>query len=276
MGLLNFKVGLDTSNFNAGLKRMRAGFNGWAKSAASGIGGQIAGAMALERVVGSVASLYEEAARIQRDAFNFGISTDEVQALGKAARLSQVDIDGLSSAMEDLNVKQYDAIEGSKDAQQIFSKYGIQFGAPDGPEQIRQPSELLQELASAMQTSGLSKGEIQRDLDELMSEEGKRLQFGIMKGYFNNLDSSRPKFTAEQIEDYAGARQQALEARMVAEKKGAEAMTSSQGGFAEIVGRIYGDMLKHQQEAQYDLMMLQLKEAKEANTKLNVIKKGFE
>ena len=48
MAFLNWKIGFDTTSFNAGLKRMRASFNGWAKDAARGVGGQLAGGLALE------------------------------------------------------------------------------------------------------------------------------------------------------------------------------------------------------------------------------------
>lgn len=238
MGLLNFKVGLDTSNFNAGLKRMRAGFNGWAKSAASGIGGQIAGAMALERVVGSVASLYEEAARIQKESFALGISTDEYQALGRQAQLAGTDIEDLVDAMNDLNIRQHDAIAGSKEFIDIFSRYGVHFGE-DVPF-IRQPKELFQEFARGMSKSGFDQGQILRDLDETMSDTGKRLAFGVMQGFFNNLDLSTAKFSKDQVQEYAGARKQYMETTQQGEQVAMQGLNAATDIVGYLAGALYG------------------------------------
>ena len=63
MAFLNWKIGFDTTSFNAGLKRMRASFNGWAKDAARGVGGQLAGGLALGRIVKSVSDIYSDSER---------------------------------------------------------------------------------------------------------------------------------------------------------------------------------------------------------------------
>ena len=203
MSFLNFKLGLDIRAFNAGITKARSSFNSWSKDAIKGVGGQIAGAMALENVVRSVGGLYRDAAQIQREAFALGISTDEYQALGKQARLAGVDVQDLVDAMNDLNVRQYDAIDGSKEMQKIFERYGVTF--EEGAKSIRQPMDLFREFATGMAKSGLSQGQILRDLDETMSDTGKRLAFGVMQGFFENLDLSGVRYKGEQIGEFASA-----------------------------------------------------------------------
>jgi len=204
MGLLNFKLGLDIRAFNAGINKARASFNGWSKDAMKGIGGQIAGAMALESIVRNVGNLYADAAKIQRESMALGISTDEYQALGRQARLAGVEIQDLVDAMNDLNVRQHDALAGSKDFIEIFKRYGVEFGT-ELPSFIREPKELFMEFARGMSQSGLSQGQILRDLDETMSDTGKRLAFGVMQGFFNNLDLNNVRYKGDQLEMYADA-----------------------------------------------------------------------
>lgn len=197
MGLLNFKVGLDTSNFNAGLKRMRAGFNGWAKSAASGIGGQIAGAMALERVVGSVASLYQEAAEIQRQADIRGISTDQFQRLGKAAALAGTDIETVLDAIDEISDKRFEALAGNMDYMDIFKTYGQEFD-----DIANMPNfELFKNMVTEME--GADKSTLMRHLDELASDAGKRIAVAVKNGMFQGISEGAVAFNPDQIKEYS-------------------------------------------------------------------------
>lgn len=236
---LNFKVGMDTTSFNAGLKRMRAGFNNWAKSAASGIGGQIAGAMALERVVSSVGGLYEEAARIQKESAQLGMSTTEFQALAYAARIAGVDIEDLRDAINDLNTRQYEAIEGSKNFIDIFKRYGIHFG--DVP-QIRQPLELFQEFAQGMRESLYDVSQKTFDLDELMSDNGKRMAAAINEGFAENLDLSVAAFTPEQVSQYAAGRRQYIKTSEEGKTMAIQFLDYLSDKVGNIAGTIYGNL----------------------------------
>ena len=270
---LNFKVGMDTTSFNAGLKRMRAGFNNWAKSAASGIGGQIAGAMALERVVSSVGGLYEEAFNIQKEAAQLGMSTTEFQALGYAARLAGVDIEDLRDAINDLNTRQYEAIEGSKNFIDIFSRYGIHFG--DVP-QIRQPLELFQEFAKGMRESLYDVSQKTFDLDELMSDNGKRMAAAINQGFAENLDLSVAAFTPEQISEYAAARRKYIETSEQGKTMAIQALdwlSDWAGGFG---GWAFGSFRPQALDDEYLRAQLEIELAmKQSRNYLRDISKGF-
>lgn len=270
---LNFKVGMDTTSFNAGLKRMRAGFNNWAKSAASGVGGQIAGAMALERVVSSVGGLYEEAARIQKESAQLGMSTTEFQALAYAARIAGVDIEDLRDAINDLNTRQYEAIEGSKNFIDIFRRYGIHFG--DVP-QIRQPLELFQEFAQGMRQSMYDVSQKTFDLDELMSDNGKRMAAAINNGFAENLDLSVAAFTPEQISEYAGARRKYIETSEQGKTMAIQALDWLSDIAGGVGGSIFGTLRPQALDDEYLRAQLEIELAmKQSRNYLRDISKGF-
>lgn len=270
---LNFKVGMDTTSFNAGLKRMRAGFNNWAKSAASGIGGQIAGAMALERVVSSVGGLYEEAFNIQKEAAQLGMSTTEFQALGYAARLAGVDIEDLRDAINDLNTRQYEAIEGSKNFIDIFSRYGIHFG--DVP-QIRQPLELFQEFAKGMRESLYDVSQKTFDLDELMSDNGKRMAAAINQGFAENLDLSVAAFTPEQVSEYAAGRGQYMKSMEESKTMAIQFLDYLTDKIGNVAGTIYGRYGSEALSDEHLRAQLEIELAmKQSRNYLRDISKGF-
>ena len=270
---LNFKVGMDTTSFNAGLKRMRAGFNNWAKSAASGIGGQIAGAMALERVVSSVGGLYEEAFNIQKEAAQLGVSTTELQALAYAARLAGIDIEDLRDAINDLNTRQYEAIEGSKNFIDIFSRYGIHFG--DVP-QIRQPLELFQEFAKGMRESLFDKGQKTFDLDELMSDNGKRMAEAINQGFAENLDLSVAAFTPEQVSEYAAGRRQYMKSMEESKTMAIQFLDYLTDKIGNVAGTIYGRYGSEALSDEHLRAQLEIELAmKQSRNYLRDISKGF-
>ena len=270
---LNFKVGMDTTSFNAGLKRMRAGFNNWAKSAASGVGGQIAGAMALERVVSSVGGLYEEAARIQKESAQLGMSTTEFQALAYAARLAGVDIEDLRDAINDLNTRQYEAIEGSKNFIDIFSRYGIHFG--DVP-QIRQPLELFQEFAKGMRQSLYDVSQKTFDLDELMSDNGKRMAAAINEGFAENLDLSVAAFTPEQVSQYASGRRQYMKSMEEGKTMAIQVLDFFSSLAGNIAGEVYGTLRPQALDDEHLRAQLEIElAAKQSRNYLRDISKGF-
>jgi len=204
MAFLNWKIGFDTTSFNAGLKRMRASFNGWAKDAARGIGGQIAGAMAFQSIVQGIGSELQKMADIERDAFARGISTDMFQRLAKAARLANTDIDTLIDSMDDISDKRFEALQGNEDYLNIFKRYGLEFDDIANTSNLK----LFQALSEGINAlPGLTQERLLRDLDELASDAGKRLAYGIRQGYFSNLDFGSVLYSKEQISEGSKLRQ---------------------------------------------------------------------
>jgi|TARA_S200002703_G_C3784706_1_gene241884 hypothetical protein len=205
MAFLNWKIGFDTTSFNAGLKRMRASFNGWAKDAARGVGGQLAGGLALERIVTSVRDIYADAARIQREAFARGMSTDDFQRLEIAARRAGTEVDTLRDVMDDLSDKRFEAIEGSANYQGILQRYGLEFDDYANVSTQKLFEMFNEGVAEMGDLSDGQKAQLIRDLDEIGGDAGKSMAFAFSKGFFNNLNLIKPPLSQSQIGEYSEA-----------------------------------------------------------------------
>ena len=274
MAFLNWKVGFDTTSFNAGLKRMRASFNGWAKDAARGIGGQIAGAMAFQSIVQGIGGELQKMADIERDAFARGISTDMFQRLAKAARLANTDIDTLIDSMDDISDKRFEALQGNEDYLNIFKRYGLEFDDIANTANIT----LFQALAEGINAlPGLTQERLLRDLDELASDAGKRLAYGIRQGYFSNLDFGSVPYTQEQITQGAQTRRDYVENMAEIKTMLMKGYNSAIFGAGEVLGGLVAHTsadAKAQREAIHQQQML-LKSGQMARS-LEKIEKGFE
>jgi len=276
MAFLNWKIGFDTTSFNAGLKRMRASFNGWAKDAARGIGGQIAGAMAFQSIVQGIGGELQKMADIERDAFARGISTDMFQRLAKAARLANTDIDTLIDSMDDISDKRFEALQGNEDYLNIFKRYGLEFDDIANTANIT----LFQSLAEGINAlPGLTQERLLRDLDELASDAGKRLAYGIRQGYFSNLDFGEVPYSKEQISQGAQIRRDYIENKADLTTR----LMKSYNSAIEFVGFVKGGLDAHtsaeakaQRKAMLDQQVELQNKTEQIRRSLEKIEKGYE
>lgn len=274
MAFLNWKIGWDITSFNQGLKRMRASFNGWSQDAAKGIGGQIAGAMAFQKIVSTITNEMQNMANIERDSFARGISTDMFQRLSKAARLANTDIDTLMDSMDDISDKRFEALQGNKDYLDIFKRYGLEFDDIANTSNL----SLFQSLVEGINAlPGLTQERLLRDLDELASDAGKRLAFGIRKGYFDNLDFGEVPYTQEQISQGAQIQRDYVENMATIKTsmmKGYNAFTQYAGEFAGLVlGNTGGDAWVQRQQIHNQQLLLKNRQMARS---LEKIEKSFE
>jgi len=274
MAFLNWKIGWDITSFNQGLKRMRASFNGWSQDAAKGIGGQIAGAMAFQKIVSTITNEMQNMANIERDSFARGISTDMFQRLSKAARLANTDIDTLMDSMDDISDKRFEALQGNKDYLDIFKRYGLEFDDIANTSNL----SLFQSLVEGINAlPGLTQERLLRDLDELASDAGKRLAFGIRKGYFDNLDFGEVPYTQEQISQGAQIQRDYVENMATIKTsmmKGYNAFTHYSGEvLGEVLGRTGGDAWVQRQQIHNQQLLLKNRQMARS---LEKIEKSFE
>ena len=274
MAFLNWKIGWDITSFNQGLKRMRASFNGWSQDAAKGIGGQITGAMAFQKIVSTITNEMQNMANIERDSFARGISTDMFQRLSKAARLANTDIDTLMDSMDDISDKRFEALQGNKDYLDIFKRYGLEFDDIANTSNL----SLFQSLVEGINAlPGLTQERLLRDLDELASDAGKRLAFGIRKGYFDNLDFGEVPYTQEQISQGAQIQRDYVENMATIKTsmmKGYNAFTHYSGEvLGEVLGRTGGDAWVQRQQIHNQQLLLKNRQMARS---LEKIEKSFE
>lgn len=92
-------------------------------------------------VVKSIDETYDQAAAL-------GVATDELQRLGYAAQMSGSNAEQLTAALGVLQRSAYAAAEGSKEAAEIYSEFGINLKDNNG--NLRSASDLLLDIADGV------------------------------------------------------------------------------------------------------------------------------
>jgi hypothetical protein len=89
--------------------------------------------------------------QIGKTASYLGVSTDALQELRYAAEKSGLSIDALEDSMKELQVRSVEAASGEGEAAEAFAKLG-HLKSTDATGRIREPLELLDEIANRLQT----------------------------------------------------------------------------------------------------------------------------
>lgn len=126
------RVGLDARGFNQGLAAIRSSTAATASNVASQLGGSLRGAVAgmigVAGIGGLVAKYKEvvnQLANIRNQAFEFGLSTDEIQSLSYTAEQSGRKLEDLRAVMEKLTEAQRKLIQGNVEVSAAFAQLGI-------------------------------------------------------------------------------------------------------------------------------------------------------
>lgn len=117
------KLGIDSTEFNSGLKKAESGLSGFAKTmgAAFSTAAILAFIKASADLAGEISDLSDE----------LNISTDEVQQLKRAALESGIAFDKFAAALTRVRKAKNEAISGDKSAVQAFRNMGIDPNQPD-------------------------------------------------------------------------------------------------------------------------------------------------
>lgn len=111
------KVGIDSTEYAAGLKKMESGL--------ASVGKTIAGAFSIGVVTNFIRTVANAAGEIADLSDQLNITTDEVQRLQAAADRSGVSFDKYASALSKVRKLQADAAAGDKSAKDKFKAAGI-------------------------------------------------------------------------------------------------------------------------------------------------------
>ncbi len=111
------KLGIDSTEFNAGLKKAESGI--------SVIGQRIAGAFSVAAITAFSASVVKAAGDISDLSESLGITVEQVQALQIAAEHSGVAFDKYAAALSKIRKLKADATGGDKTALGVFASTGI-------------------------------------------------------------------------------------------------------------------------------------------------------
>lgn len=161
---LTAKLGLDGTQFQQGLQKARQQM----QSFGSGFGGGLAGgaiAQAIRKIVGEVG-------RIKDLSEQFGVTTDEVQKLDAAAKMSGQTFEDVGTKLERLGSARKAAGEGSEDARRNFERFGITLGDINNP--AMRDIDLMQKMAAAIKGMNLTAADSQA-LREMFGRGGSKI-----------------------------------------------------------------------------------------------------
>ncbi|WP_157014898.1 phage tail tape measure protein [Mesorhizobium xinjiangense] len=146
IGALRVNLGIDSAQFNTGLKDAQTGAERFAKVAKTAFAavGAAAVAMASAFAVGVRRSL-TEADDLTKMAQKIGIPIEELSKLKYAADLSGVSLSGLSTGVRRLSQNMNDAAHGVGEGAEAFEQLGINVLGADG--KLKSSSQILAEIA---------------------------------------------------------------------------------------------------------------------------------
>lgn len=165
IGALRVNLGIDSAQFQTGLKQAQTGaerFAKIAKTAFAAVGAAAAG-MAAAFAVGIRRSL-SEADKLTKLAQKIGIPVEELSKLKYAADLSGVSLDGLSTGVRRLSQNMNDAAAGTGEGAEAFKQLGINVKGADGS--LKSSSQIMAEMADkfAQMPDGAQKTALAMDL----------------------------------------------------------------------------------------------------------------
>lgn len=127
MGLFSImgRLGLDTSDFQAGIKRADSATTGFANKLSGDIKGKLAGAFTAGAVIAATKTLLDHAGKIVDLADAYRITTEQVQILMQAAAENGVEEEKLLQITTKLAEQRQKAIEGDDKAIAVFARMGV-------------------------------------------------------------------------------------------------------------------------------------------------------
>jgi hypothetical protein len=147
IGALRVSLGLDSAQFQAGLKSGEAALGRFADqarkafAAVTAAGTAMAGAMAV-----GIRNAINEADNMSKAAQRFGTTTEELSRLKHAADLSGVSFEGLGTSMRILSRNMVEVASGAKNAtSEAFRALGIEVRNADGS--LKTSSQVMTEVA---------------------------------------------------------------------------------------------------------------------------------
>jgi hypothetical protein len=103
---------------------------------------------AVKWVRGAISQVMAVGQETGRLAGRLGITTDLMQRLGYAAKLSGSDIEGLAAGLQKMQIQQVNAANGSADAVEKFKRFGVEIKNADGT--LKDSGTLMLEMADGI------------------------------------------------------------------------------------------------------------------------------
>jgi hypothetical protein len=192
---------------DASAKKLSQSFEGAGKSVADKMEGLfkpfMTGGLLAAGVTAAAGALKEVAstvAEVGREAAKAGVTTKVWQQYAYVAAAAGANIDGVTDALKELNIRSDEfAKTGKGSAQEAFTRLGLT--ASDVAQKIKDPSAFLDEIIGKLQT--MSAEARTRNLDELFGGQGAEEMakvLGLSVDQIRKMRSEAATFSDEQIE----------------------------------------------------------------------------
>lgn len=147
IGALRVDLGINTAQFEDGLKRARAGLSGFGAAAGPAFAGVAAAAAAVGAAVGAgVKNALDRADELGKIAQKAGGSVKGISELAYAGDLADVSLDQLATGLKKLSVNMTGVADGgAKPAAAAFAKLGL--SVTDTAGRLKAPDALFAEIA---------------------------------------------------------------------------------------------------------------------------------
>jgi hypothetical protein len=174
MGLFSImgRLGLDTSDFQAGAKRVESASTGMARKVASDVKGMIAGAFTLGAITSFTKSVINAGDRIGDLAEQYHLTNEEVQRLEILAGRTGVKFEKFGEALIKFAELRQKAIDGDVKSLSLLNRYGVTQG--DVVKKSNTNLELVTKLSDAYsEVSGSSQA--QADALDIAGAKGQKV-----------------------------------------------------------------------------------------------------
>lgn len=180
MAIFSFmaRLGLDTAQFESGVKRAQSSAAGLGKSIRGHLGGELRGlgaSLAGVFTIGAVKRFASEVVEMVQDIKDMSelleMSTEDVQRLQKAASEAAIPFTRVVSALQRIEAEKAKALTGDEKSRSLFSMLGIDPGKAGALDILKQTVEASKrgaiENAAAFDLLGAKVGGLKRVVDEL-------------------------------------------------------------------------------------------------------------
>jgi len=168
------KLGIDTAQYQAGLKK--------AESAAQGFGSRIKSYLSAGLILGASRQAFSMvtklAGEIKDSAEKFNLTTQEVQKLRRAAQDSGVSFEQLANLVNKVTVARAKAAEGEERYTEAFEKLGV--SSDRFADRGVRSADVLMDISEALR-NGTNDFETQSAVMKVLGDDAGKL-FGVLKG----------------------------------------------------------------------------------------------
>jgi hypothetical protein len=119
------RFGMDATGFKAGIKQVESASKGLSRDLNSNLKGAIAGAFGTAAIVAAGKATLDYAGQIADLSERLGVSTDALQEMDFAARLTGTNLETFTGFLEKLSVSREEALQGNDELRDSFARLGV-------------------------------------------------------------------------------------------------------------------------------------------------------